>query len=108
MGVRPPQQDSDEPELIEFGIAALDGRLEHTDIDFPATRAEIERVLGNVRVPYDAHGNEVTLSEALGELDQERFDSEQDLLNALHPVFERYRAQSASGIIASIRSFLPF
>ncbi|MFB6299846.1 MAG: hypothetical protein ABEH65_06245 [Halobacteriales archaeon] len=108
MGVRPPQQDSDEPELIEFGIAALDGRLERAEIEFPAGRREIERALGNVCVPYDANGNEIPLSEALEELDQQRFDSEQDLLNALHPVFERYRAQSASGIIASIKSFLPF
>lgn len=108
MGVRPPQQDSDDPELIEFGIAALDGRLEDADIDFPATRSEIDRVLGNTHVPYDAHGNEVPLSETLEKLDQDRFDSEQDLLNALHPVFEQYRAQSATGIIASIKSFLPF
>ena len=32
MGVRPPQNDTSPPDTIEFGIAALDARLEETSI----------------------------------------------------------------------------
>ena len=47
-------------------------------------------------------------SEALDEMHFDRFETEQELLNALHPIFERYRERSAGGILAQLRSMLPF
>lgn len=110
MGVRPPRQDADEPDVIEFGIAALDARLDRAeaDISFPADAREIVRALGDPDIDYDAHGHSVSLSAALADVEQDRFESEQELLNALHPVFESHRASASTGLMDAIRSMLPF
>ncbi|MFB6092291.1 MAG: hypothetical protein ABEK02_04685 [Haloquadratum sp.] len=107
MAVRPPQQDGDEPDSLEFGIAALSPHLSEADVSFPATSDEIVRALGDPAIPYDANGNTIALSTALEAVEQRRFDSKRDLLDALHPVFEQYRS-SAGGLFAQLRSLLPF
>ena len=108
MAVRPPQDDSSEPDAIEFGIAALDARLDEAVLDFPATADEVVGALGNTAIPYDAAGNTVALDDALAEVPKTRFESETELLNALHPVFERHRESAAGGFIQQLRDLLPF
>lgn len=109
MGVRPPQQDDDdEPATVEFGIAALAARLDDAELTFPADREAIVRELGDPSVPIDASGRSVPLSAIVEELDQGRFDSQQELLNELHPVFEAYRERAAGGILSSLRALFPF
>lgn len=109
MGVRPPQQNNgDAPEIIAFGIAALDEHLERMEPTFPMTDAEVLEATGDPRVPYDVSGNEMRLSDALAETGASTFETRQEFLNALHPVFEEKREQSNSGLIGRIRSFLPF
>ena len=45
MGVRPPTNDTDdEPDVIDFGIAALDARLEDRDVSFPTTAGDLHEV----------------------------------------------------------------
>jgi hypothetical protein len=104
----PPSDDGEEPETVTFGIAALDARLEEANIQYPTDARSLVRTLGDPEVPYDANGSAVSLSEALEETHVERFETEQELLNALHPVFERYRERSAGGILAQLRGLLPF
>lgn len=104
----PPSDDGDEPDTVTFGIAALDARLEEADIHYPTDAGSLVRELGDPQVPYDANGSSVALSEALEETHVSRFETEQELLNALHPVFERYRERSAGGILAQLRGLLPF
>lgn len=109
MGMRPPPSDNgEEPDTVTFGIAALDARLEEAEIRYPTDAQSVVRALGDPEVPYDANGSSVALSEALEETHVSRFETEQELLNALHPVFERYRERSAGGILAQLRSLLPF
>lgn len=107
MGVRPPANDDDEPEAVEFGIAAVDARLDGADLTFPATKRDIVDALNRSDVPYDAAGRSVSLDEAIEETGRREFDSEQDLLNALHPVFEKRRS-SPAGIIDQVKAMLPF
>ena len=107
MAVRPPQQGGDDPDSLEFGIAALTPYLSEADLSFPATTDEIVRALNDPAIPYDASGNSVSLSEALAAVGPSRFDSERELLDALHPVFEEYRA-SGGGIFSQLRALLPF
>lgn len=104
MGVRPPADDGSDPEPIEFGIAALDAQLSETSLEFPATRAEVEAALGDIDVEYDASGNAVSLSRALEMAETDEFESERDLLNALHPVFEDLRRNSGPGLLGWVRS----
>lgn len=107
MGVRPPADDDlSEPDVIEFGIPALDARLE--DVSFPATSEELRAEYGQLDVPYNASGSTVTLTEVLEEIDREEFETEQELLDAAHPIFERLRARNPSGILGQLRSMLPF
>ena len=108
MGVRPPSGDDEEPAVVEFGIAAVDAQLRSSTLSFPATRSEVSEALGEERVPYDASGNDVALETVLADLDDERFESRQELLNALHPHFEDYRERHGGGIVAAVRSVLPF
>lgn len=109
MGVRPPSSGDDEtPDSIEFGIAAVDAHLRDADITFPATKDDVKAELGHERIPYDVHGNDVPLHEMLAEVPTEQFDSRQELLNALHQPFEEHRRNRSSGVVAQVRSLLPF
>ena len=109
MGVRPPQQDTDdEVETIAFGIAALDEHLERADVTFPTTGAELLSRLDDPSVPYDAKGNEMRLSAALEETHADEFGTRQELLNALHPVFEARRERANNSIVGRLRALLPF
>jgi len=109
MGVRPPSNDvDDEPDTIEFGIAALDARIEERSISFPATSDELTADYGNLSVAVDAAGHEMTLRTALEKCPRDSFDSRQDLLNALHPVFERRRQELSNSLLGRLRTLIPF
>jgi hypothetical protein len=109
MGVRPPQQDgTDHVATVAFGIAALDEHLEETSVTFPVTGSELVETLGDPAIPYDAAGNELVLSTALEETHAQQFETRQDLLNALHPVFEARRERATNSIVGQLRSLLPF
>ena len=109
MGVRPPSNDTDEtPDVIEFGIAALDARLEEFDVQFPTTAQQLVEECGNLTVPVDAAGTEITLRDALEETPQQEFQTEQELLDVLHPVFEQRRQGSSRGYLSQLRALLPF
>jgi hypothetical protein len=108
MAVRPPQQDSSEPDVVEFGIAALAARLDRAEVQFPTTSDRLLERLGNQEIPYDASGNAVALDEVLEAVPQEQFDSKAELLDRLHPIFEEYRTSSGGGIVRRLRALLPF
>jgi len=109
MGVRPPTDDVDEePDVIEFGIAALDARLEDAEIEFPVTAEALASQYGQTEIPYDAAGNAMTLGNALAETTETEFESEQALLNALHPIFEQKRESASTSILAQLRALVPF
>jgi hypothetical protein len=105
MGVRPPQDDdADEPESLAFGIAALAERLDRADVSFPVDSEDLVRELDDPEIPCDPGGNELALSTALERVGKDRFDSEDELLDALHPVFEEYRRSASGGLLGRLRS----
>lgn len=109
MGVRPPANDgNDEPDTIEFGIAALDARLEDRDVSFPVTVEELDAKYGEMRIAVDASGHEMRLGTALDRCGRDSFDSKQDLLNALHPVFEGKREAISGSLLGRLRALVPF
>jgi hypothetical protein len=109
MGVRPPQQgDDSEPDTIAFGIAALDEHLERADLRFPTAEAELLAAIGDREIPYDAKGNTLQLSEAIEASPRQRFETRQELMNALHPVFEARREKANNSIVGQLRSLFPF
>jgi hypothetical protein len=108
MAVRPPQDDDEDPETLAFGIAALDARLDAADLDWPATDRELLDALDDPSIPYDASGSEVALADVLDRVPVREYDSETELLNALHPVFEEYRENSTRSVIGQLRALLPF
>ncbi len=108
MAARPPGGGgSSEPEAIEFGIAALDARIEEAEVSFPATSEEIVDALGDPAVPYDAKGRTIELREAMDRLPQSEFENETELLDALYPVFDEAR-RSSGGFLDGLRDALPF
>jgi hypothetical protein len=107
MAARPPSNDvDDEPEIVEFGIAALDARIQKREVSFPTTATELASEHGNVQVAVDPSGHEMALGEALQRCDREEFSTRQELLNALHPVFEEKR-ESGGGILGRLRALVP-
>lgn len=109
MGVRPPQQGGGEaPDTIAFGIAALDEHLERADVAFPISEGALLETLDDPEIPYDAKGNGIQLSAALEEAPHSEFETRQQLMNALHPVFESRRERANSSVIGQLRSLLPF
>ncbi len=108
MGMRPPPSNSDDgPDVIEFGIAEVAAALDDGDVTFPATGEEVVRALSDPEIDYNAKGHEVPLSEAVGDVDRDRFENKQEFLNALHPVFERYRNSRTPGVFERFRAALP-
>lgn len=108
MGVRPPQQDDDsQPETVAFGIAALAAHLDEADLEFPATAEEVAAAVDD-EIPYDAAGNGVRIEEVLDRIPQQEFETQDDLLDLLHPVFEDIRANKSGGVVSQLRSLLPF
>lgn len=108
MAVRPPGNDDETPEAIEFGIAALDARLEESNVEFPATRTEIVRGISAEEIPYDASGHTLDLAEALDRAGPERFETKSELMNALHPIFEERRRRGGGSVLERLRAVLPF
>ncbi len=108
MGARPPQNDTSEPEVIEFGIAALSARLEAADVAFPTTSSELVDAVDNTAIPIDGSGNTVELQVALDAVPRNEFDSESGLLEVLHPVFEEYRKNAGDSFVGRLRTLLPF
>ena len=108
MGARPPQNDSSEPEVIEFGIAALSARLDEADIEFPTTSSALIAAVDDTAIPIDGAGNTMELQVALDRLPQNEFDSESTLLDLLHPVFEEHRQKAGDSLVGRLRTLLPF
>ncbi|MFB6297848.1 MAG: hypothetical protein ABEH56_04945 [Salinirussus sp.] len=109
MGVQPPSDDIDDgPDVVEFGIAALDARTEEMEVSFPIEARRLADRYGDETIPVDAGGNEISLGEAIRDADRREFQSEQDFLNALHPVFEEKRNATSRSILAQLRALVPF
>jgi hypothetical protein len=109
MGVRPPDSGSSEsPDVIEFGIAAVDERLDLDALSYPVDVAELREEFGGVEVPYTASGQTTDMTTVLKRVDAREFDSKRALLNELHPVFEEMRASASSSIIGQLRALVPF
>ncbi|SFR41396.1 DUF5789 family protein [Halogeometricum limi] len=108
MAARPPPQGGDEPDTLEFGIAALAKHLSEADVTYPVTADELVRELDDVAVPYNAAGGSVRLSEALESVPQSKFASKAELLDSLHPVFEEYRRSASNNFLGQLRAMLPF
>jgi hypothetical protein len=107
--MRPPANETEEqPDVIEFGIAALDARLDRLEPTFPTTADRLAADYGDLSVPVDAAGTEITLRDALGETTVQEFETERELLDVLHPVFEQRRQRSSRGYLAQLRALLPF
>lgn len=108
MAARPPQNDTSDPDAIEFGIAALSGDVDDADIDYPANAQTIAQALDHVDVPIDAAGNTVAIDDALEATGKDRFDSRRELLESLHPVFEEFRANASKSLLGRLRALVPF
>lgn len=106
----PPTQDNgvdDDPETIAFGIAALDSHLTDAEVTFPTDKQTLRETAGHIDVPYNATGNTIQLATALDDTPKQRFENEQELLNELHPVFERRRQEGGNPLLDRIRSVIP-
>lgn len=108
MAVRPPGGGNDEPDAIEFGIAALDARLDETDLSFPATDQEVLEALDSTTIPYDGSGNTLDLAEAFDRLDTDTFETRTELLDELYPAFEYKRQHGGVPVFQRLRELLPF
>jgi hypothetical protein len=110
MAARPPGagDDDDPPETLAFGISALDARLSEAELTFPATANEVVRALGDPDLPYDTAGNTLRLSTALEDVNQREFETETELKETLHPVYEEQRRRAGGSIVGQLRRLLPF
>jgi hypothetical protein len=77
-------------------------------VAFPADKDSIVAALGNRKIPYNATGNKVAIDEAIDRTGKESFETEQELLNALHPVFEEMRESASSSVLMQLRALVPF
>ncbi|AWB27633.1 hypothetical protein [Halococcoides cellulosivorans] len=106
MGIRPPQSDGvGDPDTVEFGIVAFDGLLSEADLTFPTDRDQVRATLAGRSIAVDPAGREVPVDDVLADLDDRTYESEGDLKNALHPIFEQRREEGVD-LLARVRSWL--
>lgn len=109
MAARPPSNDiDDEPDIVEFGIVELDAAVEDWNVSFPTSARTLEKNYGDEEVTVDPAGHTMTLDEALSRCHRDTFNDKQDLLNALHPVFESERERLSNSLLKQLRALLPF
>lgn len=103
MAAGPPNDDiADGPEAVDFGIAALAAHVDGAELSFPATADEVVATLDDPEIDFDPTGNTVALSVVLERVDRREFESRRELLDALHPEFERLR-RSSGGFLSWVR-----
>ncbi|WP_435097568.1 hypothetical protein [Halarchaeum sp. P4] len=107
MAARPPVNDDDGPDVVEFGIPAVETHLDAADLTYPVDSETLVAVTGDPEVPVNTRGRSIRLSTALERTGREQFDSRRDLLNALHPVLEDARQSGAAGVLGYVRSLIP-
>jgi len=109
MAARPPGGgDEEPPETLAFGISALDARLSEAELTFPASAQEVVTALDDPDLPYDTTGSTLALSTALTEVEREEFETETELKETLHPVYEEHRRRAGGSIVGQLRRLLPF
>jgi len=108
MGARPPQNDTSEPDVIEFGIAALSARIDAAAVEFPTTASELVAEIDETAIPIDGSGSTMELQAALEAVPVDEFESESELLEVLHPVFEEQRQKAGDSFVGRLRTLLPF
>lgn len=108
MSATPSRDKNNEREVIEFGIASFADELDSSTLSFPIGMDSLIEELGDPAIPIDAAGHTIPLSSALEETPSHEFESEQEVLNELHPVLESHRRHISDGVLGSIRAFLPF
>lgn len=108
MAVRPPTNDNNEPDSIEFGIAAVDERLSRWEVSFPITTAAFIDTYGDEKIPVTPSGKTVPFRRVLEQCETSQFETRQELLNTLHPILETEREKHSGGILNQLRSLLPF
>lgn len=107
MAARPPSNDlDDEPDTVEFGIVVLEAQVDDRSVTFPISASELQAAHGDLRLAVDPSGTKVSLADALDDCERDSFESKQELLNAMHPVFEKKR--NSTGIIGKLRALVPF
>jgi len=107
MAARAPPDDTSDPDVIEFGIAALAARLEEAGVEYPTTSQRLCAAVDDTAIPVDGAGHTVELAAALDRLPQDEFTSQSELLDMLHPVFEEQRKQAARSVFGRLRALLP-
>ncbi|MFB6113706.1 MAG: DUF5789 family protein [Halodesulfurarchaeum sp.] len=106
MAAPPTQDDSDEPDTVTFGIPAVEAEIDDSEVTFPADASEIRQAVGDPDIPYDPWGGSMSLSQAIQQSGKTHFETRQEFMNALHPVFEEKR--ESGGLGGWVRSILPF
>jgi hypothetical protein len=107
MAARAPPSDTSDPDVIEFGIAALAARLDDAAIDYPTTSRQLCAAVEDTAIPVDGSGNTIELNVVLDRLPQDEFTSESELLDMLHPVFEEQRKKAGQSVFGRLRALLP-
>jgi hypothetical protein len=107
MAARAPPDDTSDPDVIEFGIAALAARLDEAGVEYPTTSQQVCAAVDDTAIPVDSAGNTLELAEAFDRLPQDEFTSQSELLDMLHPVFEEQRKQAAQSVFGRLRALLP-
>ncbi len=102
-----PNRPEDGEQTVAFGIAALDSELTAADVSYPTDRLTLLETVGDVAVPYNAAGRTIALSEALEQVPRTEFETKQQLLNDLHPVFETARREHSNPWLDRLRSVFP-
>ncbi|MGM0605074.1 MAG: hypothetical protein ACQETB_05310 [Halobacteriota archaeon] len=107
MAVRPPTNDTSEPAVIEFGIAALDARIDADALAFPVTSEDVLAAVDDTEVPVDGAGNAVELARVFDRAEQPRFETRAELLDVLQPIFEAFRTEAESTVIGRLHRLVP-
>lgn len=88
---------------MAYGPDAIDELVQEAGLSYPVTARQIERDHALANIDVDDSGLSIMVGEVLARTDADRFESREDLVEKLAPVFERERAERRTGVLGKVK-----
>lgn len=85
------------------GAAEVHELIEEAGWSYPVTKSRLERKYALENLDIDADGQSAMLGEILARVEDDRFESREDLEAKLQPVFELERKERKPGLLGRVK-----
>jgi|GEM_PF-3156019 len=88
---------------MAYGSESVRELIASSDLSYPISVSQLEREFALENITIDKRGNSVMLVEVLKDVNADRFEDEDDLVEKLEPAFERHRRERGGGLLDRLK-----